>query len=123
MKKILLIVFIIIFVFPNLFTQVNLKYQKPVKEILELADAEMPSNVRINKSATYMVYLSRNRYKSIEALSEKELRLAGLRINPVTNIGSRTRYSYGLKLYRVKKNKEITVFGLPLKLKIESSNI
>ena len=37
-----------------------------------------------------MVLLYRNQYKSISELSETELRLAGLRINPVTNIGSRT---------------------------------
>ena len=34
-----------------------------------------------------MVYLYRDNYKTIEQLSEKELRLAGLRINPKKNIG------------------------------------
>ena len=65
--------------------QVNLKYQKPVKEILNLADADIPPSVKINESGTYMVFLFRERYKTLADLAEKELRLAGLRINPTVN--------------------------------------
>jgi hypothetical protein len=34
----------------------------------------------------YMVLVYRNTYKSLSELNQEELRLGGLRINPVTNI-------------------------------------
>ncbi len=70
--------------------QVDLSYQLPPKEILQLADAPLAPVVQIDKKTENIVLLHRNRYSSIAELSETELRLAGLRINPVTNIGSRT---------------------------------
>jgi hypothetical protein len=39
-----------------------------------------------------MVFLYRDAFKTIAELSKEELRLGGLRIDPATNIGSRTRY-------------------------------
>ena len=74
----------------NSYAQQSLKYQQPSEEILELADVDLAPGVQIDSKGEYMVLLYRNQYKSIAELSESELRLAGLRINPVTNIGSRT---------------------------------
>ena len=73
--------------------QENLGYQKPSKEILELADATPAPSVLLTEDNKNMLLLYRDNYSSIATLSEKELRLGGLRINPVTNIGSRTRYT------------------------------
>ena len=39
-----------------------------------------------------MVLLYSDAFKTIQELSQKEMRLAGLRINPATNIGSRVNY-------------------------------
>src|SRR5690606_26002846 len=72
--------------------QENLGYQRPSQEILELAEAAPAPSVRITDSGEYMLLLQREAHSSIEALSEAELRLAGLRIDPNTNIGSRTYY-------------------------------
>ncbi|MFO7827198.1 MAG: prolyl oligopeptidase family serine peptidase, partial [Bacteroidales bacterium] len=60
----------------------------------------------------------RNQYKSIEELSEKELRLGGLRINPVTNISSRARYYSKISILDVKNDKTITIEELPEKVKL-----
>jgi len=59
--------------------------------------------------------ISRDNYKSIEELSQEELRLAGLRIDPKTNIGSRTRYYNNIQIKNIKKKKTKTlqVKGLP----------
>ena len=97
-----LIKLLLIFVCLNGYAQQNLTYQKPSKEILELADADLAPGVQIDSKGEHMVLLYRNQYKSIEELSETELRLAGLRINPVTNIGSRTNYYTNLKVKQVK---------------------
>ena len=48
-----------------------------------------------------MLLLYRDAYKSIEELSRQELRLGGLRIDPATNIGSRTTYFNKLKVNRL----------------------
>ena len=62
-----------------------------------------------------MVYLYRDNYKTIEQLSEKELRLAGLRINPKKNIGSRISYYSNLKISLISDEDSniINVKGLP----------
>jgi dipeptidyl aminopeptidase/acylaminoacyl peptidase len=95
---------IILFLATFSYAQENLSYQKPSKEILELADIDLAPGVQIDSKGENMVLIYRNQYKSIAELSETELRLAGLRINPVTNIGSRTTFYTNLK---VKKTRDI----------------
>lgn len=88
-------------------------YQVPPKEILELADVELAPRVAIDSKGEYMVLLSRNQYVSLEELSESEMRLAGLRINPITNIGSRTRYTTNVRVKRTAALDAVQVEGLP----------
>ena len=92
MRQTLTILFICMTGF--LYGQVDLGYQQPVKEILDLVDAPMPPVVRINSEGTHALLLYRRSHKTIAELSQLELRLAGLRINPKSNIGSRTRFYY-----------------------------
>ena len=75
-----------------LFSQENLNYQQPPEEILELVDVDLAPFVSITEDREYMLLIYRKAYKSIAELSETELRLGGLRINPQTSIGSRTRF-------------------------------
>lgn len=93
--------------------QEKLTYQKPSKEILELVDAPLAPRVLLTDDGKYMVLLYRNYYKSIAELSETELRLAGLRINPKTNIGSRTNYYYNIKIKEVGNAEAIQVANMP----------
>jgi hypothetical protein len=95
------------------YAQQSLSYQKPSDEILELADVELAPGVQIDSKGKYMVLLYRDQYKSIAELSETELRLAGLRINPVTNIGSRTNYITNLKVKKTTDKTAQQVKGLP----------
>lgn len=110
--KQLLRIFVFLFVI-NGFAQQNLTYQQPSNEILELADVELAPGVQIDSKGEQMVLLYRNQYKSIAELSETELRLAGLRINPVTNIGSRTNYYTNIKVKGIKDKDAKQVSGLP----------
>jgi len=64
--------------------QLDLGYQIPDEKILELADAPIAPSIRINSNATKALLLYRNQFKTINELSEQEMRLAGLRINPKT---------------------------------------
>jgi dipeptidyl aminopeptidase/acylaminoacyl peptidase len=95
------------------FAQQNLGYQLPPDEILELADVELAPGVQMDSKGENMVLLYRDQYKSIAELSETELRLAGLRINPVTNIGSRTNYITNLKVKKTGEQEATQVSGLP----------
>ncbi len=115
MRKTALITLMVAIVFGNAFAQVDITYQEPPKEILELVDAPgVPTPIFDYKNEN-IVLLNRSRFKSIAELSETELRLAGLRINPVTNIGSRTNYYTNVSLMKVGDREEKAVSGLPEK--------
>ncbi|RKF03519.1 dipeptidyl aminopeptidase/acylaminoacyl peptidase [Tenacibaculum lutimaris] len=113
MKKISLLLLLGISFFS--FSQENIGYQEPPKEILNLADAPSTPRIRMSDNAENIVFLYANNYKSIETLSEKEMRLGGLRINPKTNINSRQSYYNDIKVRIGRKGIESTVTGLPAK--------
>lgn len=109
------LLFLLFLPFFGLKAQENIGYQQPPEEILELADAPLAPRVSMDNKGEKFYFAYRSNFKSIAELSEKELRLAGLRINPKTNIGSRQTY-YNEILIRVgRTNKEEAVAGLPTK--------
>ncbi|MEQ8626874.1 prolyl oligopeptidase family serine peptidase [Ekhidna sp.] len=112
MKKIMNSLFLTLFSL-GLFAQGGLEYQEPPKEIKELIDAPLAPWVRIDNKGENVVLLYRNAYKSIAELSEEELRLGGLRINPVTNIGSRTTFYNNVKVKKAFDENAKQVTGLP----------
>lgn len=95
--------------------QQNQGYQVPPQEILELVNAEPAPGVWMDDQKAFMVFLYRDNYKSIAELSEPELRLGGLRINPMTNIGSRTNYYNQIRVQEMKsgKGRVENIKGLP----------
>lgn len=97
----------------NAFAQEATTYQQPPKEIMELIDVPMAPGIRLDNKSETMLFYYRDSYQSIEHLSQTELRLAGLRINPKTNIGSRTRFYNDLELGSTKNTKRTKITGLP----------
>lgn len=95
------------------YAQGSLEYQEPPQEIKELVDAPLAPWVRIDNKGENVVLLFRNAYKTIAELSEEELRLGGLRINPVTNIGSRTTFYNNIKVKKAFDPNAKQVTGLP----------
>ena len=96
--------------------QEELGYQVPKKELLDLIDVDLAPTVLRNTKNTVMVLLSRSTYKSIADLSRKELRIAGLRIDPKRFIGSRTTYYNNVELVNFEKGETpLLVDGLPNK--------
>ena len=102
--------------------QENLEYQKPPKEILELVDVPLAPRVLIDDKGEQMVMLYRDSYKTLAELSEKELRLGGLRINPKTNIGSRTTYYKNIEVKKVSDKDAKQVTGLPANARLANFN-
>lgn len=94
-------------------SQEKLDYQKPPASILELVNAPLAPAVRIDSKGENVILFYRDPYKSIAELSEEELRLGGLRINPKTNIGSRTTYYNNIKVKKASDKDAKQVMGLP----------
>lgn len=102
------------------FAQEELTYQKPSKEILDLADYERAPSVSMDTKKEYMLLSYRNTYKTLDELNQEELRLGGLRINPITNISSTVTYINNIKVRKIKDKNEIQVTGLPQNPKINN---
>ena len=96
------------------FGQKDLGYQIPKKELLELIDVNRAPTVLSNSDNSVLVLLTRSTYKNIADLSQKELRLAGLRVDPKRYIGSRTTYYNKVELVFLEEGKEKrAITGLP----------
>ncbi|MBL1222372.1 S9 family peptidase [Chryseobacterium sp. L7] len=98
--------------------QENITYQKPSAEILKLADYERPPSVLMNSKKDWVVFTYRPTYKTLEDLSQQEMKLGGLRINPVTNISSSVTYSNNIKIRKINDKNETQVKNLPANPKI-----
>ena len=97
----------------SVFAQENLTYQKPPQSILALADFQRAPAVVMDSKKTVMLLSFRDTYKTLTDLSQTELRLAGLRINPTTNIASATNYINNLKIRKTSDSVDTQVKGLP----------
>ncbi|HLF51564.1 S9 family peptidase [Flavobacterium sp.] len=102
------------------FAQENLTYQKPSKSISDLADYERAPSVSMDTKKEYMLLTYRNTYKTLDDLNQEELRLGGLRINPITNISSTVTYINNIKLRKIKDKNEVQVAGLPVNPRISN---
>ena len=116
MKKIVYsLLFLAMTIGTSVKAQENVTFQLPPQEILQLAEADMPPSISTDRKAENAFLSYRSRYKTINELSETELRLAGLRINPVTNINSRETFSEKITFFDLKTSKEKSIAGLPAK--------
>ncbi len=97
----------------SFFAQEAISYQQPPKEILELVDVERAPSVLMDSKKQVLVYAYSPMYKSIEEVSEKEMKLAGQRINPITNWVSGARYFTKLDIQLGRGGKLVTVSGFP----------
>lgn len=93
--------------------QGNLGYQTPPAVINDLIDAPLAPSVILDSKGENVVLLYRNAYKTIRELSETEMRLGGLRINPVTNIGSRVTFYNNIKVKGAFDKEIRAVKGMP----------
>ncbi len=95
------------------YAQENITYQKPSAEILQLADYERPPSIITNSDKDWLVMMYRPTYATLQDLSQQEMKLGGLRINPVTNISSSMTYSDNLKIRKMAEKQEQVVKNLP----------
>ncbi|MFN4147580.1 MAG: prolyl oligopeptidase family serine peptidase [Runella sp.] len=110
MKKI----FLILLVAKVSFAQ-DATYLTPPKPLADLVTAPPTPTVSVDSRGTWLLIMERNTATTtIAELSQPELRLAGLRINPANNGPSRATYINNLKLRKIAANAtDIPITGLP----------
>jgi dipeptidyl aminopeptidase/acylaminoacyl peptidase len=100
----------------------ELGYQMPSAEIASLVDAPGTPVVRLSPDRTLLLVLQRPSLVSIESVSEPELRLAGLRINPKNYGPSRQRHYRDMWLQSIQGGDPKTINGLPLEARISHAD-
>lgn len=106
------------FLFGSATAQENTGYKAPPQAIQELVNAPVTPSVYFSKKGDIMLILERPGYKSLKEVSQPELRIGGIRINPKTNGPSRSSSYSGIKVKEVKSGEETAITGLPEDAKI-----
>ncbi len=88
-------------------------YKIPHNSIYELANAQLAPALKMDSDGKFALLMYRNIYKSIAELSLEEMKLAGLRTNPINNISTREGYYHHLTLLDVDQTTEYLFDGLP----------
>lgn len=109
----------LLFIAFRLSVMAQTNYQVPPSEILTLADVKRPPQNIISKNNTYLLMLERPLYKSVEELAEPELKLGGLRLNPLNFNVSRSSYSTSLVIQKLSDGKPVVLTNLPSPLKAQ----
>jgi dipeptidyl aminopeptidase/acylaminoacyl peptidase len=112
-KKLLLSFIVTGCLFGSAFSQDNVSYQTPPKEISDLLLAKPTPSVSIDSKAEWMLFSERNSYPSVEELAMPEYRIAGLRINPNNYAPSRQTFINNFSLKNIKTGQSFQVTGLP----------
>jgi dipeptidyl aminopeptidase/acylaminoacyl peptidase len=117
--KLKLSFFILVLVF-NLAAQDELLFQKPSDPILQLADFERPPSISMDSKRDMVLFTYRDTYKTLQDLNQEELRLGGLRVNPILNISSTQSYVTNLKLRKLNdaQSEPVQIKNLPQKPRI-----
>ena len=114
--------FLFAFLAQEMHAQKGTHYKTPPKDITDIAMAPPTPGMSLSPSGDKFFLSQGQGYESIEILSQPELKIAGLRINPRTNGPSRARYSESLRIGKIGSDKLIDVTGLPDEPLIDSES-
>ncbi|GAA4359464.1 prolyl oligopeptidase family serine peptidase [Hymenobacter saemangeumensis] len=105
------------------FTQAQeFQYQTPPKAIQDLLLAPPTPRLSLSGDGRTLALLAVQDFPTVAELTQPELRLAGLRLNPRTNGPSRVSYAVGIRLKRLPDGAEVPVKNLPAQARISSLN-
>ncbi len=94
------------------------RYQSPPQAMIDMVDAPLIPQTSLSPTNEWIMLLERPALQSVNELSQPELRLAGLRINPRNNDQSRTNHATGMRFVRLSDRSERLVAGLPANARI-----
>jgi dipeptidyl aminopeptidase/acylaminoacyl peptidase len=93
--------------------QEPLSYQLPPQEIIDLVDAPATPSISISPDNSIIAFITNRGLPALEDLAREELRLGGLRIDPLTNGPSRASYGTGITITDINGQNERHITGLP----------
>ncbi len=96
-----------------LYGQPDQGYQLPPQDMIDLADAPSTPSISISPGNDLILLIDNPELPSIADLAGAELRLAGIRFDPVTNGPSRAGYGTGLTVMDIDGGNIRAVSGLP----------
>jgi dipeptidyl aminopeptidase/acylaminoacyl peptidase len=88
-------------------------YRMPPKAMADIADAAPTPGVVLDPTGAWLLVLEHPALASMAELSQEELRLAGIRLNPSTNARSRRNVAIRAELMRVEDGSARPIQGLP----------
>ncbi len=94
-------------------SQGPLSYQLPPEEIVRIVDAPLSPHVSVSPDKSAILLAERLPMITISRLSEEELRLAGIRINPANGGPGRQTYYKGFTLMNIDGTNAREIRGLP----------
>lgn len=95
-------------------------YRLPPQALVDLVDAAPTPTVFSDPHREWLLVLERPGLPPISELSERELRLGGLRIRPGNDGRSRAAYFNGLRLLRLSDLTERRILGLPEQARLQN---
>jgi len=96
------------------------QYHEPPAALRDLLLAAPTPRVSPSSDGSVLAILAVQDFPIIAELSQPELRLAGLRLNPRTNGPSRVSYAVGMQFKKMPSGAETPVQGLPAQARISS---
>ncbi|WP_295654038.1 prolyl oligopeptidase family serine peptidase [uncultured Mucilaginibacter sp.] len=115
MKK-LIFPLLFLFTMVRAMAQDAVSYQMPPKAMADLLLAKPTPAVSVDSKAEWMLLSERNAYPSVAELAAPEVRIAGLRINPLNYSLSRQTFVNNVTLRNIKTGKTYPILGLPAPL-------
>lgn len=114
-KKLFYLIIFSLWVFVS-FGQDAMEYQLPPREISDLLLAKPTPTVRVDSKLNYLILLGRNSYPMVEELGQPEIKVAGLRINPLNFSPTRQTFVNSISISNCKTGKSLEISGLPKNL-------
>jgi dipeptidyl aminopeptidase/acylaminoacyl peptidase len=112
--KSFLIVSVLITALSGVSAQESVKYRMPPEEIVRIVDAPQADGISVSPDRKNIIMIKRPGLLTIEELSAEELRIAGLRINPLNNGPSRQTYNKGFRIMNIDGTDIREITGLPV---------
>ncbi len=113
LSRYLLILLFCLVMNDSAFSQGGTRYQLPPKVFIDLIDAPPTPTVSLSPRNDVMLIMERPSLIPISELAAPEYRLAGLRLNPLTNARSRAMYFTKFVIKVLESGKEMAITGLP----------
>jgi dipeptidyl aminopeptidase/acylaminoacyl peptidase len=121
MKRFVLICLAVVVFQQSAFANDVMRYQSPPQAMIDMVDAPLIPQTSLSPTNDWIMLLERPALPTVAELSQPELRLAGLRINPRNNDLARSSYATSIRFIRLSDRAERTVANLPMNARINDA--